>query len=619
VVDDAIMVLENIVRHQEMGQNRMQAASNGARQITFAATAATFAVIAIFLPVAFMKGVIGTFFFQFGVTLSVAVLLSLLEALTLTPMRASQFVTVKKRKNWLTQKSEKMFHNLSTRYENILHTLLSHRWKVLLASLLFFVLSLTTTTWLRKEFVPSQDQSMFMVNMQTPVGSSIEFTDERFKQAEALLLKRPEVTRYFAAVGGFGGGEVNSGIIFITLKPPRERNVSQQEVMDWARKSFNAIPDLKAFVVDFSNRGFGAQRGTPIEFTVRGHDWGDLVEASEAMRKRMEKDPIFTDVNTGYQADTPEIQIIPDRIKAAAHGVSVTTIAETVNLGFGGMRAGRYPEGSRKIDVRVMLQKSDRQKANDVQDLFVRNNRGELIPLTEVTRLEEKPALLTISRKDRERAITITSNVAVGRSQADAIKKVETWGKELPEGYHLVLTGAAKTFQESFGNLGFALWLGVIIAYMILAAQYNSYIHPFTVLLALPFSISGAFLALLITQNSLNLYSMIGLLLLMGIVKKNSILLVDFTNQVRKDGKNVREALLHACPIRLRPILMTSAATIAAAIPPALGIGPGAETRIPMAVVIIGGVLVSTVLTLFVVPCAYSLLAQLERKPHRTP
>ncbi|MBI3252686.1 MAG: efflux RND transporter permease subunit [Candidatus Omnitrophica bacterium] len=623
VVDDAIMVLENIVRYREKGMGRMEAAQVGARQITFAATAATAALVAIFLPIAFMKGVIGKFFFQFGVTISAAVALSLLEALTLAPMRASQFLEIQSRSTAFGRAVENGFKGLAKNYHKTLLWALERRRLVLVAAFLIFILSLGLFKTLRKEFVPAQDQGMFLCRLQTPVGSSIEFTDRRFKEAEKFVMSRPEVNRYYAAIGGFGGGEVNTGILFVTLKSKNQRGIppggnhplSQQELIGVFRKALNQIPDTKAFIQDLSTRGFTAQRGFPIEFTVRGRDWNKLAEVSQKIMEEMKKTGLMTDVDTDYLLGVTEVQVRPDRVKAEARGVDMAGIGNTVNALVGGQRAGKYTRGGRRYDVRVRLVPEERAGAGDIENLRVWNNRGQMVRLADVVGIQEKPSLLSITRRGRERAIGIFANVAQGKSQSDALGAVEAIArKELPEGYRIVLSGSAKVFRESFSSLFFALWLGVIIAYMILASQFNSYIHPFTVLLALPFSISGALIALFIGNQSLNIYSLIGLILLMGIVKKNSILLVEFTNHVRRDrGKDVREALLEACPVRLRPILMTSISTIAAAVPPALAIGPGAETRIPMAVAVIGGVLLSTILTLFVVPCAYSLLARFER------
>ncbi len=623
VVDDAIMVLENIVRHRERGEGRVEAARLGASQITAAAVAATIAIIAIFLPVAFMKGIIGAFFFQFGITITAAVSLSLLEALTLTPMRCSQFLDVGPRKTTLGKSVEKAFEQLSLGYRKGLDWVLKRRGLVLWLALAFFVVSLLSVRFLRKEFVPAQDQSMFLCRIQTPVGSSIQLTNERFKQAEAFLMTRPEVRTYFVSVGGFGGGEVNTGNLFVSLRKPRERTIvppakrplTQQEFMELARKELNKIPDVRAVTQDLSMRGFAAQRGFPVEFSLRGPDWDRLGEFSSQIMKKMKQTGLVEDVDSDYKIGMPEIQVFPDRQKAMERGVSMEQIGETINAMIGGTRVGKYTHNGRRYDARIRLVPEERSQAEDISNIYVRNNQGELVQLSELVTWVEKPTLLRIGRQGRERAIGIFANVAKGKSQADALETVERIAKEiLPAGYHVVLSGSAQSFRESFQSLFFALWLGIIISYMVLASQFNSYKDPLVILLALPFSISGAFLALLIANRSLNVYSMIGLILLMGIVKKNSILLVEFTTQLREQGRTVHHALTEACPIRLRPILMTSISTIAAAVPPALALGPGAESRIPMAIAVIGGVTVSTLLTLFVVPCAYSLLSR-EKRP----
>ena len=626
VVDDAIMVLENIVRYREQGIEQVEAARIGARQITFAALAATIAIIAIFLPVAFMSGIIGKFFFEFGVTISIAVALSLLEALTLAPMRCAQFLRIGERTTRFGRWVEEGFRRLAGSYKTSLGWSLSRRKLVLAGTVLLFLASLAFMPLLRKEFVPSQDQSMFLVRLQTPVGSSIEFTDSRFKEAEKFAMSRPEVKRYFGSIGGFGGGEVNTGVLFTTFKPPKERPVvppgthplSQQELMALFRKELNTIPDTRATIQDLSLSGFSAQRGFPVEATVRGPDWEKLADYSEQIRKEMEKSSFLIDVDTDYLTGIPEFRVRPDRKRAAERGVSVETIGHTVNALIGGERIAKYTRGGRRYDVRVRLIPSQRTQKEDIEKLWVWNNRGELVQLKDVVAVTEKPALLSVTRRGRERAIGLFANIALGKSQTAALAEVERIAKKiLPAPYRIVFGGGTATFRESFQSLLFALWLGLVVAYMVLASQYNSYLHPTIILLALPFSFSGALIALWLGGQSLNVYSFIGLILLMGIVKKNSILLVDFTNQLRKEGKGVHEALMHACPVRLRPILMTSVTTIAAAIPPALAVGPGAETRIPMAIAVIGGVTLSTILTLFVVPCAYSLFTKIERRKYK--
>ena len=619
VVDDAIMVLENIVRHNEMKKDRFLAALDGSREITFAALAATVAIIAIFLPVAFMKGIIGKFFYQFGVTLSVAVALSLLEALTLTPMRCSQYLDLSERNSRIGKFIEAFFEKSALSYEKIVTKILKHRGKVIGASLLFFVLSYASLSWLRKEFVPSQDQSRLFMRVRTDIGSSIHVTDAKIAEIEKILSKRPEVAQYFSTIGQ--GSEVNVGNIFITLKDfkdrPRDKTqnkkLTQQELMEVLRKEMKVVKGAKTTLQDLSLSGFSAKRGYPIEFTVQGPEWAMLTDSVTKITQAMDQTKMMTDIDTDYREGMPEVRVVPDREKTRSFGVSIADVSTTIDALMGGQIAGKFSKGGHRYDVRVRLEEVERKNPDDIKRLDVRNNRGELIPISSVVKLEERMSLQGISRQNRQRAITVFANVAPGASQAKAIDEIQRLSKNiLPSGYFIQVSGSAKTFQESMSSLVAALVLGILVSYMVLASQFNSFLHPLTVLVALPFSVSGAFLALLIANQSLNIFSMIGLILLMGIVKKNSILLVDFTNQLREEGLGVEAALVKACPVRLRPILMTSLATIAGALPAAFAIGPGAESRIPMAVSVVGGVLVSTVLTLFVVPCVYSLLSKFE-------
>jgi HAE1 family hydrophobic/amphiphilic exporter-1 len=622
VVDDAIMVLENIVRRQEKGENRVQAALVGTRQIAFAALAATLAVVAIFLPVAFMTGVIGKFFFQFGITMTVAVLLSLLEALTLTPMRASQFVAAGARTTRLGRAADFTFRATAALYHRGLEVALRRPWWVIGGSLAFFAASFATLNVINKEFMPVQDQGTFIVRMQTPVDSSMEFTDAKTREAEQFLAARPEVRRYMVAVGGFGtGGQSNLANIFVSMKPKGSRGIdpqaghelSQQELMAVTRQHLRKL-GFKVSVQDLSQRGFTASRGFPVEFAIQGRDWDRLVEYSETIIGKLNATGFVTDTDSDYLLGKPEVQIVPDRTRAAERGVSIQAISQTVNAMVGGVVAGQYSSEGRRYDVRVRLRGEELDRIDQIKRLTVRNNRGERIPLSEVVQIREGKSLAQINRHDRERSIKIFANVTAGKSQQEALARARDIAREsLPPDYRVRFVGGSQAFQESFASLWYVLILGVVVAYMVLASQFNSFVHPFTVLMALPFSLSGAFLTLLAFGHSINIFSFIGLILLMGIAKKNSILLVDFTNQVRgRGGVTVRDALLEACPIRLRPILMTSLATVAAALPLALAFGPGAELRAPMAIAVIGGVLVSTLLTLFVVPCVYELLARFE-------
>ncbi len=646
VVDDAIMVLENIVRHQEKGDEQVEAALVGAREITFAAMATSIAIVAIFLPIAFMQGIIGKFFFQFGVTLSGAVLISLLEAITLTPMRCSEFVHAADEHNWFNTFVNNQFEILRNRYKRTLLWALDHRWSVVLASFLIFFSSFFMLKFIKVNFSPSTDQSAFIVNMKLPVTYSLTHTDQIVKQCEEILKTRGEVKHLYSAVGGFGGTTPNQGIFFLTMKDPQDRPkaeitdkfapvgplgflqslwwkinpgpMSEFEFMAWVNKKLAKFsPELQVFSLDLSQRGMSTGQGYAVELMVTGPDWDTLADCTRKIRKAMHASPKLANVNDNFLDGQPELRVIPDRVKAAEEGVNMDDLGNVISATIGGYQfQGTYfHEGGHDNPIAIRVPVDQRQGPDAINRVYVRNNRGEVLPISAVSTVQQVPAYQQIFRDNRQRAVYITAGTGVGVSQQDAVKEaVDICKSILPDGYNVQLTGSAQANANSSKELLFVMTLGILVAYMVLASQFNSFIHPIVILLALPFSVTGAFFSLWLMGQSLGMYSFIGIILLMGLVKKNSIMLVDFTNQRRHAGMEVHEALLDACPVRLRPILMTSSATVAGALPAALAFGPGAELRQPMAIAIIGGIIFSTLLTLVVVPCAYSLMSGLERR-----
>jgi HAE1 family hydrophobic/amphiphilic exporter-1 len=456
------------------------------------------------------------------------------------------------------------------------------------------------------------------------VGTAIQATDQVYRQAEEYLKKQPEVQDLYTTIGNFQNNNVvNAGVIYVILKDPKKRSLTQREIMDRSKSDLKKLlPQQDIATQDLSLTGFSASRGFPIEFTVEGPDWKKVIDYTKAINEKLVATGYVEDLNTDFQEGMPEIRVKPNREKEAARGVSTTTLGQEVSVLVGGQIFNantQYPKDDHRYYIRTRSEPHQTASANDIKKLLLSNDRGTggtLVPLNEVADVELTTGPQLISRVNRARAIPVYANVANNRSQQEVLEAVVRTGQEvLPthSGYSLKATGSAEAFHDAFGGLVFAMILGIVVAYMVLASQFNSFIHPITVLMALPFSLSGALLALYVTHQSMNLFSLIGLILLMGIVKKNSILLDDFTNQRRAEGLSPTQALLEACPVRLRPILMTSVATIAGAIPEALNFGAGAETRVPMAISIIGGVFVSTLLTLFVVPCVYSLFTRFER------
>lgn len=641
VVDDAIMVLENITRHREMKKSWFQAALEGATEIRFAALAATLAVVAIFLPVAFMKGIIGRYFLEFGVTISVSVLLSLFEALSFTPMRASLYAEDKKKNDkksifsanayevwnrWISKISifKKMdpimerFLDYSTfLYERSIDFVLKFpRW-IVFGSTVLFIGSLGFFFLLKKEFIPPQDMGRFIVRARLPLGSSLQRTDETMKKVEQYLIQRKEIEKYISNVGGFGGTEANTGMFFITMKemghrpknPKTGREVTQAALFSILRKDLKElVPEATFSVQDLSQRGFSAGRGYPVELVLTGPDWNTLSSLSVKILDKLKESKILLDVDTDYVAGQKELRLVTNREAAALRGVSMANVGNTVGTLMGGKNVSRFTENGRSYDVRVKIQREKGESISVIPNIGVRNTFGEFVKLKEVINIQEKEALKTITRINRERAIRVFGNPAPTLGQNVSTEKALEIAKEiLPEGYSVAMTGSAKTAKESGNSLTLALLFGILLSYMILASQFNSLKQPLYILLAMPFSFTGALVALYVFGQSFNMYSFIGLILLLGLVKKNSILLVEFVNHVRSTGKNIQESIREGCPIRLRPVLMTSFSSIAAAIPPALALGPGAETRIPMAVTILGGMTLSTLITLLVVPAAYYL------------
>ncbi len=628
VVDDAVMVMENIFRHAEMGKDRMTAASEGTKEITFAALAATIAVIAIFLPVAFMSGVIGKFFLQFGVTLSVAVAISYIEAITLAPSRCAQMLGTTHHKE---RAVDRAFNRLSRGYGSSLGFALKSPWIVLFIGLAVLGASGLVATHIKQEFVPSQDQSRLAVKLTTAVGADLDDTHRLTKIAEGILAKHAEVERILTNVN------IGSSQLSLTLVDPSKRKMNQGELQTAFRKELSSIPGLRATVQDLSQQGFAGQRGFPVEFSVRGSDWTQLVDVATKLKQKAAESGLVVDIDSDYQIGAPQLTIAPDRARAADVNVNVTDIATTVSALVGGVVVGQYSTAGRRMDIRLRLLAAQRARPEDLSLLRVRAATASpgstpaptalatssisatalatLIPLSSVVQTKEQPELQSINHADRERAIRIYGNVAPGHSQSDALAFIATLQGQTPPGYSVVLSGQSSQFGESMSSLIFALIVGILVAYMVLASQFNSLLHPVTVLTILPLSLAGAMFALFAAGRTLNVFSMIGLLLLMGIVKKNSIILVDYANEVReKEHLDATESMKHAGPVRLRPILMTAVATLMAAVPSALGLGPGAETRGPMADAIIGGLILSTALSLYVVPAFYVLTDRAKRR-----
>ena len=622
LIDDAIIVIENIYRHVEDGMAPREASTFATAEIGLAVMATTFAIVAIFLPVAFMKGIIGRFFLQFALTVVFSVLVSLLVSFTLTPMLASIFLkriahrrgnsgtdaaAAVKPKGRFADWFERGYNKIEEGYRPLLAFSLRHRGAMLFGALILFLGSLYLTTFIGKEFIPPEDQGQFIVRLEAPIDYSIDKADEFFSPAEKILREIPEIRAVYYRLGL--GGAVNRAIMMTRLVPKAERKKSQEELKKEIRNKLRKFPGLKVSAEDISLIG-GGQRQVPIQYSVRGRDLTELQTYTKQIAGEFSRLPGIVDVDTSQEMGKPELKVFIDRDKAADLGVDVATIAEAINLLISGeTEVTKYKDESRgkRYDLRIRLNPEERRNPDDLSRLYVRSRDGRLVELRNLVRILEGGGPSVINRVDRQRSISLFASLE-GKPMGKAIEELnDIAGRILPPDYLPKYKGMAETMGESFQYLMFALILGVIMAYMVLAAQFESFVHPFTVLLAMPLSFIGAFSALLITGNTLNIFSFIGLILLMGLVKKNAILLVDYTNVLRGRGVPRREAILQAGPVRLRPILMTTFAMVFGMLPVAFGVGEGSETRSPMGIAVIGGLLTSLFLTLVVVPAAYDL------------
>jgi hydrophobe/amphiphile efflux-1 (HAE1) family protein len=610
VVDDAIMILENIVRHHRMGKTAYAAAYEGSMEVLPAATAATLAVLAVFLPVIFMDGVIGKFLFQFGITMSAAVILSLIEAITITPMRSAALLGNEQKQSKFEIKLDKMFENWSQSYKNLLQVSLKHKWKILFVSFGLFAASLFSIVKIKQEFVPAQDQNLIILTAQAKPGTALDEMIKNVEPLQELLKNIPEIEGFMLSIG--------PGQLFapITLVDQSKRKKTHTAIMGIIREKAKELKGVRVSMRDISARNLTTGRLNPIAFNLRGPDLDVLNSKAQEMIKELEDRKLGVDIDTDYRLGQKELSLIPRRDVLIKKGVSAEAVSQLLQVSIAGLRSGQFMADGKRHDIRFKVKEEQLSNVEEIKKLYVRNNFGNMISLNELVETENKASLQSINRINRQRAISVYGNLVQGQSQSKVLNEAKLIAeKTLTEGYTFNLEGAAAGFSSSFQSLYLVLLIGIIVAYMILAIQFNSFRDPIAVLMALPFSVTGALLVLWMTGTSLNLFSFIGIIVLMGIAKKNSIMLVEFTTQLKDEHKlNYVDALLMACPVRLRPILMTSVATVMAALPLIIGGGVGKETRLPMGLVIIGGTIVSTAFTLFVIPLFYLVLNEMRFK-----
>lgn len=616
VVDDAIVMLENIYRHMEMGKTRLQAAFDGAKEIGFAVLTTTIALVAVFVPLAFLTGNVGRLFNEFGVSVAVAVLISGFVALTLTPMLSSRMLKPLHHSgtSWASRSFDAFFDWLERTYNKIVRGALRHRVLMLAIAVLTVALSVTIFIFLPSELVPIEDRGVGFGIVIAPEGATLEYTDRYVRQVEDIILSKPETQGLFTATGvGFGGpGRVTNGFFFMGLKPADQREKSQQQIVQELFPQLFSIPGVLAFVLNPPSLGSDFSF-TPVAYVLQADTYEELQSAVGTMMGQASQLGYLINLDSDLRLNKPQLEIKIDRERAAGLGVSVTDIGTTLESLLGGRVVTDFKRGGKQYDVIVQLKAADRATPNMIDDIYLRGAKG-LVQLANVVNVKETVAPKELNHFNRVRSATITASMVPGVSLGQALNDLDRIADtSLPPAIKRDLTGQSREFRESSSALYFLFAFAVVFIYLVLAAQFESFIHPLTILLSVPLAVAGALVALFVFGQTINIYSQIGLIMLIGLVTKNAILIVEFANQLRERGQPLFEAVAEAATIRLRPILMTSFATIFGILPIATGMGAGGEARQPLGLAVVGGVFFSTFLTLVLVPVVYTLLARFTK------
>jgi len=613
VVDDAIVVLENCHRHVELGKDPRQASTDGAKEIAFAVVAMSLTLVAVFAPLAFQQGRTGRLFTEFALTVAGAVAVSGFVALTLTPMMCSRILKAHESHGRAYQAMERFFNDMTAGYRRVLGGALRLRWVVGLVFLAVLVGAVATYAVLKKELSPLEDRGFFLSWILAPEGASMDYTDDNVRAVERVYADIPEIVNTFAVVapGLERPNPVNLGITFSQLKPWEARTRRTQDITAALRpKLFATLPGVLAFPVDPPSLG-QSFRNPPVQFVVQADSYETLEKAGNALLAEVRQSQSIVNADTDLKLNKPQLAVDIDRDKAAAVGVDIETIGRTLETLLGGRQVTRFKREGKQYDVIVQLEERDRNTPADLTAIYVRAKDGRLVQLSNLVSVRETVAAKELNHFDRQRAVILSANVAPGQSLGDALEYLEAAaGKVLPTSARTTLDGQSREFRESGATLAFTFALALLFIYLVLAAQFESFVSPLIIMLTVPLAALGALLALWLTGNSINVYSQIGLVMLIGLITKNGILIVEFANQLRARGLSKLEAVIESSTLRLRPILMTSLATVLGALPLALAAGAGSEARAAIGWVVVGGLTIGTLFTLFVIPTAYLLLAR---------
>lgn len=613
VVDDGIVVTENIFRKLEEGLPIRKAALEGSKEIFFAVLSTSITLAVVFLPVIFLQGFVGSLFREFGIVVACAVLISAFVSLTITPV-LNVFLNKKDMGHGkFYEKTEPFFKGMENGYKALLTGFIKVRWiawviVAICVGIIYFI-----GKNIQSEIAPLEDKSSIRLSLTAPEGTSYDkMQGISDKVTDFLMDSIPEKDFVFNATPGFGGNGANNASGRIGLVLPEFRKRSQNDIANELNKKMTRFNDARIFAVQEQTISVGlASRGSlPVQFIVQNLDFEKLKTVIPKFLEEARKDKTFQNVDVNLKFNKPEMQLSIDRIKAKDLGLTTTDVASTVQAAFSGARAAYFIMNGKQYQVINQVERPDRSKPIDIEKLYVRNNRGDNIPLTSVVHLEENSNPPTLYHFNRFKSATVSASLAEGKTIGDGVKTMQEIGNRvLDESFQTDLSGPSRDFVESSSNTSFALALALALIYLVLAAQFESFKDPFTIMITVPLAIAGALLSLWIFHQTINIFSQIGMIMLIGLVTKNGILIVEFANQKRENGFSKHSAVIEAATQRLRPILMTSLATALGALPIALSLGAASTSRMPLGIVIVGGIIFSLILTLFVIPAVYTYIS----------
>ncbi len=620
VVDDGIVVTENIFKKMEKGMNKWQAAVEGSKEIYFAVIATSITLAVVFLPIIFLQGFVGRLFREFGIVVAGAVLISAFVSLTLTPVLNVKLTRKVMRHSWFYNKTEPFFRWMENAYMNTLRKFMGVRrvaWVIILACVaaIYFIFN-----QLKSELAPMEDRSQFRIGLTGPEGTSYEAMDMYVQRVSNFILDsvpEKELVLSVTSPGFTGSGNANTGFVRVTLVPPDERVRSQKEIVAMVNRNLSRFPEGRSVVIEEQTISVNRRGGQPVAFVIQNNDFNKLTAVLPKILEKARESKILQNPDIDLKFNKPELRVQIDRAKAASLGVSVNDISQTLQLAYSNRRMGYFTKEGKQYQVLGQVARSDRDDPNDLKSLFVRNSRGDMISLDNLVSTYEANTPPSIYHFNRYKSATVSAGLQPGYTIGDGIKEMEKITKSLmDETFTTSLSGSSRDFQESGNNTSFALFLALGLIFLILAAQFESFIDPLIIMFTVPLAFAGALLSLWAFGQTLNIFSEIGMIMLIGLVTKNGILIVEFANKSQEKGMNKKEAVIFSATQRLRPILMTSMAMSLGALPLALSLGASSTSRVPLGIVIVGGILFSLVLTLFVIPAIYSFLSSKKQPSH---